>query len=64
MAAYEEGYRQALLDMRANVSVLVNEPNVPNDGKLELLGVVSLINEMIKGTIERPTDPADHGPRE
>ena len=43
MATYEDGYRQALLDMRTAVGTLVNEPDIPNDGKVELLGVVSLI---------------------
>jgi hypothetical protein len=45
--------------MRTAVGMLVNEPDIPNDGKVELLGVVSLINEMIKGTIEPFSDPAD-----
>lgn len=64
MATYEDGYLQALLDMKATVCMLVNEPEIPAEGKLELLGVVSLIVEMINGTIERTTPPIRRETRE
>ena len=60
MSTYEDGYLQALMDVKATVHTLVNEPSIPNDGKLELLGVVSILEAMIRVTIEHPTDPGGH----
>lgn len=43
------GYREALADVRDTVRRRVNEAGVSNDGKLQLLDLLSRLDDMLKG---------------
>jgi hypothetical protein len=44
---FEAGYLRALTDMQAAVRLMVNEPSTSPDGRVDLLGVVSLLESLI-----------------
>ncbi|MCJ2128456.1 hypothetical protein [Methylobacterium sp. E-045] len=52
----DEGYIEALADVRDTVRRRVNEAGVSNDAKLELLDLLSRLDDMLKGG----TLPEDH----
>ncbi|KQO49955.1 hypothetical protein [Methylobacterium sp. Leaf85] len=56
-----EGYVEALADVRDAVRRRVNEPDVSNDGKLELLDLLSRLDDMLKGG-EHPEEPDNAAP--
>lgn len=63
MTKYEAGYLQALTDVQEAVQVFAGETASP-DGKLELLGVLSLLGKLIGITEagdggETTADPAN-----
>lgn len=51
-----EGYIEALAGMRATIQRRIYEPDITNDGKLELLDLLSMLDDMLKGG----TPPEDH----
>lgn len=44
-----EGYIEALSGMRATIQRRIYEPDITNDGKLELLDLLSMLDDMLKG---------------
>ncbi|KQP48795.1 MULTISPECIES: hypothetical protein [unclassified Methylobacterium] len=52
----EEGYFIALANMRSHLRRRVNEPDITNDAKLELLDLLSMLDDMLKGG----TPPEEH----
>ncbi|CAA2145553.1 MULTISPECIES: hypothetical protein [Methylobacterium] len=43
-----EGYIEALAGMRATIQHRIYEPDITNDGKLELLHLLSMLDDMLK----------------
>ncbi|MCJ2132432.1 hypothetical protein [Methylobacterium sp. E-045] len=54
----EEGYFIALANMRSHIRRRVNEADIANDAKLELLGLLSMLDDMLKG--EAPSEEHDN----
>lgn len=52
----EEGYFIALANMRSHIRRRVNEPDTTNDAKLELLDLLSMLDDTLKGE----TPPEEH----
>lgn len=50
-----EGYIEALGSVRSMVRHRVNQADVPEDGKLELLDLLSILDNVLKGN-QRPED--------
>ncbi|WP_197031048.1 hypothetical protein [Methylobacterium sp. 10] len=48
-----EGYIEALAGMRATIQYPIREPHITNDGKLELLDLLSTLDDMLKGNQPR-----------
>ncbi|MCC0808434.1 hypothetical protein FPV16_19830 [Methylobacterium sp. W2] len=55
-----EGYHEALSNVRSTIQRRVNQPEVSNDGKLELLDLLSMLNDMLNSG--RRDDDADRSP--
>lgn len=54
----EEGYFIALANMRSHLRRRVNEPDITNDGKLELIDMLSILEDMLKD--ETPSEEHDN----
>ncbi|WP_019906102.1 hypothetical protein [Methylobacterium sp. 77] len=52
-----DGYHEALSNVRNTIQRRVNEADVSNDGKLELLGLLSMLDDMLNSG--RPAQDAD-----
>ncbi|MCC0809348.1 hypothetical protein FPV16_24650 [Methylobacterium sp. W2] len=52
-----EGYIEGLTEVRATIRRRVNEAGVPEDGKLELLDLLSMLDDMLKA--DRAQDGTD-----
>ena len=57
-----EGYIEALAQVRAAIRLRLNEGGISNDGKLELLDLLSMLDDMLKSrqlddTEDRPPEP-------
>ncbi|MBX9933597.1 MAG: hypothetical protein K2Y56_19100 [Methylobacterium sp.] len=59
MTEYEVGYLQALQDVQIAVRQMVNNQDASPEGKVALLGVVSLLEGLIKEKIEQDGDHDD-----
>ena len=57
MTDHDAGYVQALMDMQMAIRQMVKELVASPEGKIELLGVVSFLDIMIKMKME-PNAPA------
>ncbi|TXN27241.1 hypothetical protein [Methylobacterium sp. WL19] len=55
-----EGYHEALSNVRSTIQRRVNQPDVSNDGKLELLDLLSMLNDMLNSG--RRDEDADLSP--
>jgi hypothetical protein len=56
MTDYEAGYLQALKNVQKAASGMVRDPGVSEDGKLELLRVVSYLDVLIKQHCDQPNE--------
>ncbi|KQP14601.1 hypothetical protein [Methylobacterium sp. Leaf93] len=56
-----EGYIEALSGMRATIQRRVYEPDITSDGKLELLDLLSMVDDMLKGN-QPPEEPDNAAP--
>jgi hypothetical protein len=54
MTEYEAGYLQALKDVQKATSGMVRDPGISEDGKLELLRVVSYLDVLIQERTDQP----------
>ncbi|MCC0808136.1 hypothetical protein FPV16_18295 [Methylobacterium sp. W2] len=56
----EEGYFIALANVRGHLRRRVNEPGITNDGRLELLDLLSRLDDILNGNQphEEPDDAA------
>lgn len=48
MASYEDGYIQALMDVKVTVRTLIGDPNCRPESQADLLGVVSSLDALVK----------------
>lgn len=48
MASYEDGYLQALMDVKITVRTLIGDPDCSPGSKADLLGVVSFLDALVK----------------
>jgi hypothetical protein len=56
MTEHEAGYLQALKDVQKAANEMVSDPGVSEDGKLELLRVVSYLDVLVKQHSGQPCD--------
>ena len=47
MTERDAGYLHALADVQSEVRKMVQDPSTSSEGKLELLGVLSLLSELV-----------------
>lgn len=59
MTEYEAGYLRALKDVQITVRQMVNNLGSSPEGRMELLGVVSLLDGLIKTKVQRHGDYGD-----
>lgn len=62
MGTYDDGYRQALLDMQAEVREMVQDPSTSSEGRLELLGLLSFVSDQIDAKKAGHRDHRTEGP--
>lgn len=55
-----EGYHEALSNVRGTIQRRVDQPEVSNDGKLKLLDLLSMLNDMLNSG--RREENADRSP--
>jgi hypothetical protein len=51
MTERDAGYMLALSDVQSEVRKMVQDPSTSREGKLELLGVLSLLSELVDGKV-------------
>ena len=56
MTDHDAGYVQALMDMQMAIRRMVNDLGTSSEGKIELLGVVSFLDTMIKTKMKPAVD--------